>query len=141
MNPFKSPRMISLAVLDRIARERKRQEELRESGKFTFTCRSPMMDDNKKLRVLVEEVGEVAEAIDRVESSKAGHLPARDHLRDELVQVAAVAVAWLESMEDASCEVLNRPGENAHSEEVRRLRSESPARAAMFNNRGITSNT
>lgn len=86
-------------VMARVAKERIRQQELFRAGKFTFTCASHTADDNRKLRILVEEVGEVAEAIDRVENSKINHLPAKEHLRDELVQVAAVACAWLESME------------------------------------------
>lgn len=46
-------------------------------------------DPHKKLSILVEEVGEVAEALLDRQSD--------DELRDELVQVAAVAVAWLEA--------------------------------------------
>lgn len=45
-------------------------------------------DPLKKLAILAEEFGEVANAI--LEQDKA-------NLREELVQVAAVCVAWLES--------------------------------------------
>jgi NTP pyrophosphatase (non-canonical NTP hydrolase) len=80
------------------------------AGKFTFTCASPVACDNRKLRVLVEEVGEVAEAIDHLEqlnrTSKAA-AKQRDHLREELVQVAAVAVAWLESLEEKTQPQMN----------------------------------
>ena len=96
-------------VFARIAAERCRQQELLKAGKFTYTCSSPVVDDNRKLRILVEEVGEVAEAIERLEMSKRGHLPAKEHLREELVQVAAVAVAWLESLEKS--EIGNRKSE------------------------------
>ena len=89
-------------VMARVAQERVRQQELFRGGKFTFTCASTTADDNRKLRVLTEEIGEVAEAIDRIENSKSNHQPARDHLRDELVQVAAVACAWLECLEAQS---------------------------------------
>lgn len=66
-------------------------------GKFPWTCKAARVSHEKKLAVLTEEVGEVARAIqdlwaDRTEAKRA-------HLREELVQVAAVAVAWLESME------------------------------------------
>ena len=89
-------------VMARVAAERVRQNELFAEGKIPFNCSSRIVDLNRKLRVLVEEVGEVAEAIDRIELSKPNHIPARDHLRDELVQVAAVACAWLEAMEAES---------------------------------------
>lgn len=52
-------------------------------------CSSPGVQDSTKLAVLLEEVGEVARAyLERTP----------EQLRTELVQVAAVAVAWLESM-------------------------------------------
>lgn len=52
-------------------------------------CSSPLVTPIVKVAVLTEECGEVARAVlDRD----------RDALRMELVQVAAVAVAWLESL-------------------------------------------
>ena len=91
-------------VMARVAKERIRQQELFLAGKFTFTCASKTADDNRKLRVLAEEVGEVAEAIDKLEAAEsrgggAASALRREELHTELVQVAAVAVAWLESME------------------------------------------
>jgi hypothetical protein len=50
-------------------------------------CSSPDVADIVKAAVLCEEAGEVARAV----------LDGRG-LRDELVQVAAVAVAWLEAL-------------------------------------------
>ena len=97
--------LASLGVKDvqnRISAERDRQDELFVEGKIPFNCASRVASIERKLRVLVEEVGEVAEAIDRCELSKPGHLPACDHLIEELIQVGAVCVAWLESMEGRS---------------------------------------
>jgi hypothetical protein len=74
----------------RITQERERQEELFRAGKFHFTCSSPTVSDLMKLPVLVEEVGEVAKAI--LEGNSV-------NLADELVQVAAVCVGWLEALE------------------------------------------
>ena len=73
-------------VLALVEQERARQEKTRR-GK-------PLASDPKlpwplKLSALVEEVGEVARAINDGESSH--------HVQSELVQVAAVAFAWLES--------------------------------------------
>ena len=53
------------------------------------SCDSLRVEPPVKVMVLTEECGEVARAVlDRDD----------DNLREELVQVAAVAVAWLESM-------------------------------------------
>ena len=96
---FNSPHM--LTVFERIAQERSRQRMLLLNGTHLFSPDSPVADANRKLRVLVEEVGEVAEVIDRLEFPHTSRREQilRDHLQDELVQVAAVAVAWLESLE------------------------------------------
>ncbi|MEI8288806.1 MAG: hypothetical protein WCH99_04990 [Verrucomicrobiota bacterium] len=83
----------------RIHEERERQHLLFLAGKFTFTCASTTASFSRKLRVLVEEIGEVAEAIDHIEIKKPSVRLATESLRDELVQVAAVTVAWLESEE------------------------------------------
>ncbi len=52
-------------------------------------CSSPAVEDSTKVMVLAEECGEVARAVLDLD---AHNLPR------ELIQVAAVAVAWLESM-------------------------------------------
>ncbi len=77
-------------ILYKIDAERVRQEELRLAGKFRFTCADPTESNSIKLPVLMEEVGEVAKAIN--ERDKA-------ELKKELIQTAAVCVAWLEALE------------------------------------------
>ena len=75
--------------------ERHRQEKLKAEGRFKYTCRDPEMTDSDRFKVLVEEVGEVARAL--LESDRlANDLSGKD-LEKELIQVAAVVVAWLES--------------------------------------------
>lgn len=78
-------------ILDEILAERARQEELVAEGKFSTSCATrDGMTDAERLAVLVEEVGEAAtEVLGR----------ARGALREELVQVAAVAVAWIEGID------------------------------------------
>ena len=95
--PKNSPAL--MAVLERVAAERIRQKQLLRDGKILFNCDSPVVDENRKLRILMEEVGEVAEAMDRVECSKNSRakLFAQEDLETELVQVAAVVFAWLET--------------------------------------------
>lgn len=87
-------------VHDEVLCERNRQRRLYRERKITFDCASPIVDARRKFRVLLEELGEVAQELDRIERAPKvliHHL----HLSEELFQVAAVAVAWLESLEAA----------------------------------------
>lgn len=97
-----SPAM--LEVFAKIAAERVRQRELFAAGKITFDCASVFPDDNRKLRVLIEAVGEVAQDLDRLEGCRDNRAARfeREDFEKDLVQVAAVAVAWLESLQDGA---------------------------------------
>jgi hypothetical protein len=90
-----------MSVFGKLAAERSRQKLLLRAGKITFDCASVIPDPNRKLRVLTEEVGEVAQELDRLERCASAKTKARvqARLQTELTQVAAVCVAWLESME------------------------------------------
>lgn len=81
-------------VLNEVARERLRQETLKAEGRFRHTCADRGMDDGEKLACIVEEVGEVARAM---LGNRRLTLDGGD-LRSELIQVAALAVAWAESI-------------------------------------------
>jgi NTP pyrophosphatase (non-canonical NTP hydrolase) len=72
---------------------------------------SPVVTDDRRLRIMVEEVGECARAIEDIEVAAAQLMKgsataerqeafdlAIDNLRDELAQVAACAVRWLSFM-------------------------------------------
>lgn len=77
-------------VLGEVIAERWRQFQLINSApEDRWDCADPTVEDDRKLAVLTEEVGEVAKAI--LESKP-------DELRTELIQVAAVAAAWAEAM-------------------------------------------
>lgn len=86
-----------------IRRERHRQQRLFKEGTHLFTCSSPVACRARKFRVLLEEGGEVAKAVDQLELAESREslaLPQyKSEVLAELVQVAAVCVAWLESME------------------------------------------
>lgn len=84
-------------VLALIHNERERQEQLFRTGEFNYTCASPTASGARKYRVLLEEGGEVAEAVDFLEDGETKNR--REHLVTELIQTAAVAVAWLEALE------------------------------------------
>ncbi len=81
-------------IANAIWRERDRQEELVDAGKFAETCADPKMADGIKLAVLMEGVGDVA-----TEVLGGGSEERLIHLRTELIQVAAVAAAWIEALD------------------------------------------
>lgn len=87
-------------ALEAIHVERRRQEELKEQGKFAFTCADPMLDV-EKLGVLAEEAGEVAKAVNELNAARNATKRKRwrNNLREELVQTAAVCVAWIEAID------------------------------------------
>lgn len=81
---------------ERLRQERKCAEKLAE-GLDWYTCASDRIADGDKLAVLTEEVGEVAKECCDIRAE--GDSPeARLRMRTELIQVAAVAVAWAESL-------------------------------------------
>ena len=85
------------AALELVRDERRRQDGLVTAGKFRWTCAELGVDEGYKLAVLGEEYGEVCRVL--CEAITARQAPDVEHLREELVQVAAVAVAWLEALE------------------------------------------
>lgn len=102
-------------ALHDVARERYRQEELRRKGKFAWTCADPKQTSARKLAVLAEEFGELAREVteeiifhDKLIRepipSAAIEVGFRKKMRAELVQIAAVAVAWVESLDDEASE-------------------------------------
>lgn len=87
-------------IYEAIAAERARQERLRAEGKFTHTAASPddeAFSDGWRLAALVEEVGEAAEAA--IERGGFIGKPKGKDLHAELIQVAAICVAWIEWIE------------------------------------------
>ncbi|HEY5960598.1 MAG TPA: hypothetical protein VIV60_28790 [Polyangiaceae bacterium] len=85
--------MTRMMIFDEIDDERERQAAKWggvNTGWGTGDCSSHDMRDEVKSVVLTEECGEVARAV--LERDAPG-------LRKELVQVAAVCVAWLEALE------------------------------------------
>lgn len=86
---------IDRTIYDAICMERARQETLRRQGKFDATCATTgkaQMSEFKCYTVLGEEFGEVGRAL-----LEHGAI-ASDPLIAELIQTAAVCVAWLERL-------------------------------------------
>lgn len=76
--------------------ERQRQE--RRHG-IQAAAHPLSMSDAERLAILTEELGEVAHEVN--ECRLGHHLESPDsYLRAELVQVAAVAVAWIEAIDE-----------------------------------------
>ena len=105
------PRVYELpaGILEKIWLERLRQKQLLRDGKILFTCDSSIVGPDRKLRVLVERIGEVARAVEQMEFTvlrgklsphrSAKSTGTRHDLRNELTQLAAAGIAWLESLE------------------------------------------
>jgi len=82
--------------IELIFRERVRQRTLFLARKLPFDCASTITDPRRKFRVLLEEAGEVARAVDHVEQRDTEQN--RFEQRVEIAQLAAVAAAWLEAL-------------------------------------------
>jgi NTP pyrophosphatase (non-canonical NTP hydrolase) len=70
-------------IIGGIINERLRQDNLH-----------PVFPEDKRLAILIEEVGEVATAIQN------GDI---ENLKEELIQVASVCVRWLEHIIEVEC--------------------------------------
>jgi hypothetical protein len=100
-------------ILLEVNAERQRQEQLKESGKFLFSCADKGLSETEKFVILSEEMGEVSSEVSElvINLSKimkfASDKPIaienavkeyRASVRKELIQVAAVCVAWVEAL-------------------------------------------
>lgn len=95
------PDGITGEVVEEIYKERLRQEELRQKGKFPWTLAAKHITNAEKLCPLGEEFGEVArEVTEQLISAGKGeiHMAGQSKLREELIQLAACAAAWAESL-------------------------------------------
>lgn len=79
-----------------IVAERGRQERLKAEGKFLYTCADPQMLSADKYVVLGEEFGELGRAILNMQGLATDYKGSLDEVEKELIQIAAVSVAWLE---------------------------------------------
>ena len=96
-------------TLNAIADEVRRQDELKRSGKFKWTCADDYdainlttsfisKVDAAKLAVLAEEFGEVSRLVVEALIHHSRRNTAK--LRKELVQVAAVCVSWISALDE-----------------------------------------
>jgi len=88
---------LTRGVLELVYSERVRQDKLRDGGRFPNTLADPGMSDLGRITALGEEYGEACEALQEAIGS-VNNLKGAE-LRKELIQLAAVAVAWVEYLE------------------------------------------
>lgn len=85
-------------ILHDIDQERERQGGLKVAGKFRYTLADNEISDAERLTVVAEEFGEVAHEVNETIGDHAKLDRAK--LRAELVQLAAVCVAWIENLDN-----------------------------------------
>jgi hypothetical protein len=96
-------------ILARVHTERYRQDDLKAQGKFPWSCADKMNPDTngqdaikpaEKLAVLAEEFGEVSSIVCKLQANRdEAKAVSIKKLQKELIEVAAVCVAWAESLE------------------------------------------
>lgn len=95
-------------LLKQVKAERDRQDDLQAQGKFPCTCAdTPNFCQEYwtgrglvragKLAILTEELGEVSRHVNEALIDERRYQP--EKLKKELIEVAAVAIAWAESIE------------------------------------------
>lgn len=112
--------MLRLAeIFHEIHEERMRQESLAEKGRFKFTAANPGLTHAERLPILTEEIGEIARQV--LQQPDSGMMPVThagnydwhtagdaepdpeagtpQGLRKELLQCAAISVAWIEALD------------------------------------------
>jgi hypothetical protein len=139
-------------VLRAVHAERRRQDALVAQGKFSWNCGDPKVPWAEKLAVLMEEVGEAGRevvewmitrdkyAADPQLKAMPPHREAyfRNRLRIELIQVAAVCVAFAESLTDEPGNVWRST--DPLSPEAKRLVQEELTKGSLYVDTGPTPN-
>jgi len=74
--------------------EMQKQYDLKAAGRFAHVPSDKEMSDDVFLRIVVEEVGEVARALHEHDGSEAADI----HLYKEITQIAAICAARMEGM-------------------------------------------
>lgn len=83
-----------------VANELARQDKLRDCAVIHSTCGDNTIDEGIKLSILTKKLGDVAaiicDEINKPSNDKNGNTPVANlKLRNELIEVAATAIAWV----------------------------------------------
>jgi len=97
--PLETRRRRQAHIINAIIAERERQELLAATGQLPFSCAQQEIPVGCKYPVLGEEAGEVGTAVQELQCFEDETGKLTDNLEKELIQTAAVCVAWLEALE------------------------------------------
>jgi hypothetical protein len=86
-----------LAIVEQLAKRRQAQRRLFVEGKITIDLSSIVADDHRKLRRLMQCLGNVGGILE-VREGRSFEFQ-RDQLKSELERLAANAIGWLEALE------------------------------------------
>jgi hypothetical protein len=88
-------------ILHDVSNERDYQDRMFPPMTTRYALPDPNTPDGWKSAVLMEEVGEAAHEVNEMHLHRdsMARQATRLRLRDELIQVAAVAVAWIEALD------------------------------------------
>lgn len=86
-----------LWAIDAVCKERVRQEQLKEEGRFPYTAADGQIDGFMKLAILLSELGELADAFLQEAGLQSKTRKPAD-AKEEAAQVAAVAMAIVEGL-------------------------------------------
>lgn len=84
-----------------IHRERIRAHKLHD-GRGSESMERKDWDDPAWLRVVTEELGEVARCLNEMEPGHGGPEGTIENLKKELIQTAAMTAAWIDAIEEIS---------------------------------------
>lgn len=90
-----SPRFLS--VVELIAQRRQLQRQMLRDGLVEFDMASPIVDDHRRLRRLIQNLGYIADALEAGEKSKS--LDTQTMLWDGVLTLTSDSFAWLEALE------------------------------------------
>ena len=91
-------RLYTSVGLDLIEQERRRQLRLKSEGRFDYTPSDAELTDGQCLAMIVEEVGEVGRNVLARDGLVSDGDTTDIALLDELSQVAALSLAWIERL-------------------------------------------
>ena len=80
-----------MQIPEAIQRELRRYHRRVTSGRWKWHLGTPGIKDTAKLPILIEEIGEIGTALARRDE---------ENLKEELAQVAALALSWLLAKEE-----------------------------------------
>lgn len=89
-----------LTVVELLAQRRQLQRQMLRDGVVEFDMASPIVDDHRRLRHLIQNLSYIADALEAGEKSKS--LDTQTMLWDGVLTLTSSGFAWLEQLEAKS---------------------------------------